>query len=340
MKLWICGISLLVLVGCGGSSALPLVHQIEHMVLMETLGVDLQDGGSVTLTGASSGQRSSGQTPAEPAVVVTATAGSVTMARQEIQTQGSDFVFFGNVEQLVIGSGLAEQGLEWLLWYVADDPELRLESKIWVVDGKASDVLSGVEVTNRLKAILDDGETSGSPVGRTAREVLVELADYGASIVPSLEVDPEGMIRSQGYALIQSNGLAGWVDGVGVKGATLLLGGGEGGALMVDGQSVTLEQITIKVGAVQNPLSVTVDCNLEVNLAEGRNNQQVDLGRLGDEISQLFELELDACQFESDFLHLVERATMSAPWLGQPIKGIPFRELDINVSVETRVQHY
>lgn len=320
--------------------ALPLVHQIEHMVLMETLGVDMDGDGTITLTGSSSGQRSAGQTPAEPAVVVRASASSVTMARQDIQTQGSDFVFFGNVEQLVIGRGLAEQGLEWLLWYVADDPELRLESKIWVVDGNASDVLNTDDVTNRLKAILDDGETSGAPVGRTARDILVELEDDGASVIPSLELSSEGGVNSTGYALVQSDQLSGWVMGEGVSGATLLLGGGEGGAVSVGNQVVTLEGITIKVGAVQNPLSLTVGCNIMGNVVEGGQEEGLDLLGLGNEISELVKAELEACQFEADYFRLVQRGKITAPWLGERLEQIPVDGLDVNVTVKTQVENY
>lgn len=337
MRVFLVGCMLGVLSGCSGQTALPLVHQIEHMVLMETLAVDV-DAGMVTVTATSSGQRSAGQTPAEPAQTVTATAGSVTMARQDIQTQGSDFVFFGNVEQILVGADLVEQGMEWLLWYVAEDPELRLESKLWVVDGLASDVMATEDVTNRLKAILNDGETSGLPVGRTAREVLVELEDYGTSVVPSLEVSLDGTVNSKGYALVRRGGLSGWITGAQAHGATLILGGGEGGSMLVDDKVVTLDHITIKVGATQNPLAVTIHAKVEATLVEGGYGQQVELGDLSLQLADNIKDELELCHFQNDYLHLVEKAELSAPWLSQWLEGISYEDVELRVTVDAKVE--
>ena len=132
------------LTGCAPLDALPYAYEIEDTVLLRTLGVDMAtqrlDGVAVT---ASSGERPAvGDSPGQAGVVLSAQADTVSAARTMMQSYGKDELFFGDVEQVVVGEGLAQRGLDDLLALMARDPELRLEAELWVVKGgRAADLL-------------------------------------------------------------------------------------------------------------------------------------------------------------------------------------------------------
>ena len=237
--------ALLPLSGCSrAEAALPYAHEIEDTVLMGALGVDLKEGapGRVAVTVSSGGRSGAGDSPGQSPVVLSAQAETVSAACAEMQTFGSDFVFFGDVEHVLVGEEQALTGVMSLLGHMARDPELRLEARLWVIkDGRAGDILfdaaSDGGAPDRLTALETDAELAASPAPRTAREVLSDLLDNGCALLPALERRPartgdgaegEYTVAGAGYAILRNGALAGWTGEEGALGADLLTGDAPG----------------------------------------------------------------------------------------------------------------
>lgn len=334
------------LAGSAPLDALPYAYEIEDTVLLRTLGVDVGtqslDGVGVT---ASSGERPAvGDSPGQAGVVLSAQADTVSAARTMMQSYGKDELFFGDVEQVVVGEGLAQRGLDDLLALMARDPELRLEARLWVVrGGSASDVLFGGEesggVDDRLDAMESNADQGAATLPRTAREALVDLARSGTTFLPALAQGPsrpgdgaEGdtTVSTAGYALFRDGALCGWAAGEEAHGIHLLLGRADGGLLECaapDGARVALLLTGVRTG--YTPIfrggalaGLEVKCKVEARLAEVRGGDALsreELAWLEAETARLCRTRMETALSHSralgaDYLNLRQRAALSAPW--------------------------
>ena len=359
------------LAGSAPLDALPYAYEIEDTVLLRTLGVDVGtqslDGVGVT---ASSGERPAvGDSPGQAGVVLSAQADTVSAARTMMQSYGKDELFFGDVEQVVVGEGLAQRGLDDLLALMARDPELRLEARLWVVrGGSASDVLFGGEegggVDDRLDAMEADAEQRSATLPRTAREALVDLARSGTTFLPALAQGPsrpgdgaEGdtAVSTAGYALFRDGALCGWAAGEEAHGIHLLLGRADAGLLECaapDGARVALLLTGVRTG--YTPIfrggalaGLEVKCKVEARLAEVRGGDALsreELAWLEAETARLCRTRMETAlshsrALEADYLNLRQRAALSAPWRKDELeqdweKDFPGLAFTVNVQVK------
>ena len=360
------------LAGSAPLDALPYAYEIEDTVLLRTLGVDVGtqslDGVGVT---ASSGERPAvGDSPGQAGVVLSAQADTVSAARTMMQSYGKDELFFGDVEQVVVGEGLAQRGLDDLLALMARDPELRLEARLWVVrGGSASDVLFGGEesggVDDRLDAMESNADQGAATLPRTAREALVDLARSGTTFLPALAQGPsrpgdgaEGdtTVSTAGYALFRDGALCGWAAGEEAHGIHLLLGRADGGLLECaapDGARVALLLTDVRTG--YTPIfrggalaGLEVKCKVEARLAEVRGGDALsreELAWLEAETARLCRTRMETAlshsrALEADYLNLRQRAALSAPWRKDELEQDweeDFPGLTFTVNVQVKV---
>ena len=360
------------LAGSAPLDALPYAYEIEDTVLLRTLGVDVGtqslDGVGVT---ASSGERPAvGDSPGQAGVVLSAQADTVSAARTMMQSYGKDELFFGDVEQVVVGEGLAQRGLDDLLALMARDPELRLEARLWVVrGGSASDVLFGGEesggVDDRLDAMESNADQGAATLPRTAREALVDLARSGTTFLPALAQGPsrpgdgaEGdtTVSTAGYALFRDGALCGWAAGEEAHGIHLLLGRADGGLLECaapDGARVALLLTGVRTG--YTPIfrggalaGLEVKCTVEARLAEVRGGDALsreELAWLEAETARLCRTRMETAlshsrALEADYLNLRQRAALSAPWRKDELEQDweeDFPGLTFTVNVQVKV---
>ena len=360
------------LAGSAPLDALPYAYEIEDTVLLRTLGVDVGtqslDGVGVT---ASSGERPAvGDSPGQAGVVLSAQADTVSAARTMMQSYGKDELFFGDVEQVVVGEGLAQRGLDDLLALMARDPELRLEARLWVVrGGSASDVLFGGEesggVDDRLDAMESNADQGAATLPRTAREALVDLARSGTTFLPALAQGPsrpgdgaEGdtTVSTAGYALFRDGALCGWAAGEEAHGIHLLLGRADGGLLECaapDGARVALLLTGVRTG--YTPIfrggalaGLEVKCKVEARLAEVRGGDALsreELAWLEAETARLCRTRMETALSHSralgaDYLNLRQRAALSAPWRKDELEQDweeDFPGLTFTVNVQVKV---
>lgn len=216
----------LLLTGCTG---LPSAREMGDMALMRTMGVDTVDGG-VEVT-ASTGPRASGlQGEWESALVLSTVKESLSAACLAMQGLSDSYVFYGYVDQLLLGEKLAQDSIKPVLDYFARDVELGLGTQLWLVRGETARTAveaGGDEgVDRRLSTLQTDGKMAVAAISRTAGEVYTDLLEWGSTFAPALTpVDQkDGALMESGYGVLQGDHLLGFLDGELARGLEVLAG--------------------------------------------------------------------------------------------------------------------
>ena len=267
----------LTLTGCSG---LPTAREMGDMALLRTLGVDASPEG-VAVTG-STGPRARGvQAEGEAALTLAADRESLSAACLAMQGQSDSYVFFGYVDQLLVGEELARDGVRPVLDYFSRDSELGLGAQFWLVRGTpARDAVSaggerGVDST--LETLRHDGEMGIAALTRTAGEVYAGLLEVGAAFAPALSATGEenAALGERGYGILKGDRLAGFLDGEEACGLELLAGGVRTDVLEVD---LPNTRVSVKVNCAgtrselvfqkNSPELLKVNCRVTAELAE------------------------------------------------------------------------
>ena len=280
----------LLLAGCSG---LPAAREMGDMALLRTLGVDPSPAG-VAVTG-STGPRARGlQAEGEPALTLSADRESLSGACLAMQGQSDSYVFFGYVDQLLIGEALAEEGVRPVLDYFARDAELGLGAQLWLVrESTAREALSaGGEkgLDSRLETLQNDSEMGIANLTRTAGEVYTDLLELGSTYVPALSPAGEGgaLLAERGYGILKGDTLAGFLEGDAAKGLELLAGGPSADILDVE---LSNGPVSVKITSARTqsglefrgdvPYKLKLTCKVEARLSEYRERPE------GEELERL-----------------------------------------------------
>lgn len=349
----------LTLSGCGGRSGLPYAREMGDMALMRTMAVDT--GGAVPYAVTiSSGRRARGlQREAQPPLILAAGGDSLSGACLQIQGLSDSYVFYGYVDQLLLGETLTQRGVEDVLDYFARDVELGLGTQVWAVRGSAADaVATGSEtgVEARLDTLNTDSQMGSAGITRTVGEVLSQLLEEGGAFLPTLSVagEGEGALVETGYAVLRGDVLAGFLEGEQARGLELLAG--RPGADVFRG-TVGTDWAVLRLGGARTAIrllseegqvtGLQVDCTLTADLAESSRSFTDDelqalCRQLEDRSRQRMEGTLTALmQWQSDCLALGRRAGMSAPALWAQVEEqwqTLFPRLGTQVDVKAHVR--
>lgn len=328
---------------------LPYAREIEDMELVRTLGVD-GDGEGMTVT-ASGGTREG-----EEARVVSGRADTVSAAVLTMQSQGSSYLYFGHVGQLLLGEELARRGVDPSLDYVLRDVEMRLETALYLVrDGEAGQAMAAAaedgSATDRLEALAEDVGLTADTMTRSVKDVLADLEDRGASFAPALSADDT--LTAAGYGILKDGALVGWADKDAALGINLILSrvdadvvevapeGQEGAALRVVGARSLIRPVF----EGDTLTGLRVECRVEANLAEGLS--AADDGRRQALCDALAQVERDRIQAaldlsvatNADYLGLCRAAALLAPWHKHDLlDGVEMKDLTLTAQVEAVIQ--
>lgn len=267
----------LLLSGCSG---LPTAREMGDMALLRTMGVDVSPAG-VAVTG-STGLQSAGRQAGEEAVLtLAADRESLSGACLAMQGQSDSYVFFGYVDQLLLGQELAERGVRPVLDYFARDSQLGLGAQLWLVQGAAAReaLSSGGEkgADSRLENLRHDSEMGIANLTRTAGEVYADLLELGSAFVPAIAPVPggEAVLTERGYGVLKGETLAGFLEDEEAKGLELLYGGPSADSLDVElpGQKISVKVTSARTRSRlefqgDEPVELTLACKIEVRLSE------------------------------------------------------------------------
>lgn len=341
--LLLAGLAALTLTGCRrGPGLLPYAREIEDMELMQTLGVDRAGEGQVEVT-ASSG---SGDPAEGAATVVSGQAGTISAAVLGMQGEGSSYLYFGHVGQLLLGEELPGRGWSppWTIFSGMWRPGWTPPS-IWVRGGTAGKAITAAgedgSAADRLEALAEDAGLLAGSMPRTVKDALSDLYAQGATFLPAVEADEA--LTAAGYGILKGDSLAGWAEGDAALGVNLVLGqvdadvvelpldGGGVAALRVVGARTSVRPVMD--GGALTGLSLT--CTLDANMAEGNLDLRTEEvhASLEAALAQVEEarirsaLEL-AQELDADYLGLLRRAALARPWHKEALEGASLGALE------------
>lgn len=319
-----------------GCSQLPVAREMEDMALLRTMGIDRAPGG-VAVTG-STGPRARGlRGEGEPALTLEADRESLSGACLAMRGQGDSYVFFGYVDQLLIGEGLAREGVQPVLDYFARDAELGLGAQLWLARGASAReaVLAGGDagVDSRLETLQHDSKMGIASHTRTAGELYTDLLELGSAYVPALGPAGDGtaVLAEQGYGVLVGDRLAGFLDGDAAKGLELLAGGFSAGILEIEleDQAVSAKIISARTGSRlefqgDTPSALKLTCNIGARLAEyGSRLTREELDQVQRQLEARERSKIEAAlarlkELRSDCAGLGAKAAISHParWRG------------------------
>lgn len=231
--------------GCGGS-IYANYRPIEELVLIRTVGYDLEENGDVGLA------VSSGKGGDElPCVRLAATGPSVGLAVEAVQDLATrEELYFPHTAYLLLGERAAGDAARFLD-YVERSVQTRMDTPLIVVrHGTAAEAVTKAggeesEVTEVLTSLRRDSERSGTTRMFTLGETALSLAESGAALCCAVKpiTDPNTgtpTLKHDGFAVLREGRLVGWVEQSCARGVTLLLGQAVGTVTLPGGVTVEL----------------------------------------------------------------------------------------------------
>lgn len=348
--LWAC----LFLTGC---SQFPVAREMGDMALLRTMGIDRVPEG-VAVTG-STGPRARGlQSEGEPALILSADRESLSSACLAMQGQSDSFVFFGYVDQLLIGEELAKESIQPVLDYFARDAELGLGAQLWLVRGTtAREAVSAggdTGVARRLETLQHDSKMGITLHTRTVGELYTDLLELGSAFVPALVPVEDGtaVLVERGYGVLNGDKLGGFLDGEAAKGLELLVGGPSADVLETEltDQEVSFNIISAHTGSRlefqgDTPSTLKLTCNIEGRLSGyGAHLTERELEQLQRLLEVQERAKIEAAleqlkELHSDCAGLGAKAAIYCPAHWQSIQADwPDRFSHIPINIEVRVK--
>lgn len=347
------GFLALLLTGCDAPGFLPYARELEDMALIRTMGVDAAPEGAVAVT-VSTGARSG--TGGEDAVVLSGSAGTISGACLEMQGQGSSYIYYGHVGQLLLGEDLARRGAGPALDYVLRDVEMRLDTELYLVRGTGAGAAiqsaagAGGSAADRLEAMEEDAGLLAHTMPRTVGDVLERLARSGAAFVPALSLGGEGELEADGYGILKDGALAGWAGEEAAGGINLVLGQVDADVLELEGAALRVVGARTRIRPVFDGDRLTglaLRCRVDANLAEAPGaldlQDPVALERLERALeareAQRIQAALELSQaLDADFLELRIAAELAGPGRTADLgERWSLDALELEVSVEGNI---
>lgn len=358
-----CVLMLTLLTGCGDRALLPYAREMGDTALLRTMGVDRGED-EMTLT-VSTGSRAGGQ----EALVLSASGPSLPAAALAVQSLGDSYVYYGHVDQMLVGEKQAAHGLSELVDYLAREPQLGLGVQLWVVCGgtaaQAIETAGAQGVPERLVQLNTDGELGAANISRSAAQLMTVLARQGSTYLPALTLLParegdggqggEQTLVPGGYAVVRQGRLVCRTDCEVSRGIELMEGKSSGNVVYLTledgtGVSLVLDDARTACRPVFQGEELTgldVTCDLTARVAQtGRRLTSEDLEQLQQGLEQMqgerIVRALELGQYwDADFLGLERRAQLARPDKKERIReqwDDVFRSLNLRVEVRGRVE--
>ena len=331
-------------------------RDIESLKVVQAIGLDLSEDGSVVLS-AATGPDASGREPLR----ITQEGTSLDAAmRSAEELSGGGSLFFSGTGAIVLGEDAALETSRWLD-ALARSKQLRLDNELYVLRGdQASTFIAGDNAPEDVFADLDSLAKRISEYGPAPATICAgvsrSLLSSGAALITAIELE-EGALGTltavpAGFAVISDGGLIGWLDDDEALGAGLFLGGP--GLSVVELETVTVElsgaEVTVEPVWEGDKLS-RLDIHLAVNCSviEARPGSNFDSQESWDAIERelagkalgWLESALErSIELEADFLGLGRQVQTSHPL---KFDAMPesweqlFPDLDYKLSGEAKI---
>lgn len=257
------------------SSLLPVPQEMGNMALLRTFAVDLGEDENWKVT-VSTGKQGKGlQGEQESPLVLSGESASLIGACRQLESLTDHTVFYGYVDQLVVGMDVGKDGVNHLLEYFASQSSLSLGTGIWIVDGVASDLLTEAEEEGAevyLDNIITESKLGTQGMTRKIGQVMTEIREQNSSFVPILGINEQNGLEETGYALFSGEQYVARIEGEKAQGLNLLLG---------QDQLIELEQVQGVFAVNLSPTSVTYQGDWQVENDQKLNSVVICLDLQG-----------------------------------------------------------
>lgn len=158
-------------------SLLPKHYDLEELLLVDSVGIDLNDVGDISLTLAYTVPSQSAET-----AVITAEGKTFSDALSNLSSYAGRSVFLGHANSVIVGRTAAEKGLIGAFDYLIRSYETRLNAYVLTADGKAADVFSstpasGTPLTSELDSLIKSLSDNSLAYPITLGEMIADFAD-------------------------------------------------------------------------------------------------------------------------------------------------------------------
>ena len=235
----------LLLSGCGGGSIYTNFREVEHLLPVQTLGIDSSgEGLRLSISGGGGGSQS--------AAVLSREGEGILAALRSLQNYASEQeLYYAHAQYLLLGENYAREKAGEALDFVARDTQMRLGLSLFAVRGDAEELISGpgadsYEISKTLSGIARDTGNDGLSHVFSVRETIRSLSRSGAALVCALSpAKTEGSVFMGGegitavpwgYGVLRGGELVGWIEPEDSQAASLILGHmGSAGPILPDG---------------------------------------------------------------------------------------------------------
>ena len=357
----------LLLQGCRGNPVFgDDSREIDQLELVETVGIDA--AGKLTTVTASTGTFSG-----EP-VLLKNTAVTVSRAVREMQNYTDrQYIFYGHAAHILIGEAGARQNLSRYLDYIERDSEVRLDAKLYIVQGGTAE--------DAITAVSNESETAGELLGSLDRDVQLlsesyvfscgevsrMLAKRGCALVSAvmlenvdniLDSENSTTIQSTGYAVIQDEKLNCFLDTDLSRGVNLLIdrtgsdvveapdGAGNWFAARLTGSETKYTPVYEDGALTRVKVDVTLHCNLDelqtpLDIYDETVIRKLEEGVSAVEAWRVREILNRMQSLNCDFCDLQTRVRRAAAWRFDRMRDSwesIFPTLEFEVSVKTNLE--
>lgn len=198
-----CFLILIALFFLSGCSLLPEAREMANLSLVRTIAIDKQgDNWQIALSTGEQPQGVAGEIV--PPTVSLAEGNSLTASLKQAEKQSDEIVFYGYVDQVLVGEGV--DSLPHILDYFTRASELSLGSQLWMVEGSARTALAVTAQTanKRLTTLVEESRLSQGCAIKTVGGLLTDLTETGGGYLPLL-TENQSELCQIGYAVIKND---------------------------------------------------------------------------------------------------------------------------------------
>ena len=225
------------LAGCAGPVTLSGGgHDIGRFELIQTIGVDLNEDRTVTVSASSPAGGEEGAAP----LALKCVSGTVVGALKQLHNYSAkDRLFYDHTQNYVLGEAAARENLQGYLDFIRRDMNMRLDIALFIAKGGTAEqiVAHAGGADSEVSAILNSMQKNLSLLTDgyvfSCGEVAANLAERSCSLVSAVRFTPsdnavsedaEAAVLQAGYGILKDGVLIGYVDEELTAGVNLLLG--------------------------------------------------------------------------------------------------------------------
>ncbi len=314
-------LSLLLLCGCRGD-LYAIYRDVERLRPIQTMGLD-REAGQIVMSAA-------GPEPDRGAPFALCEAGQgIPQALTNLQNSFPEAEpYYAHVEYFLLGETAAQEGiLPWLEW-MERNPQMRLDTGIYIVQGTAAELILGASgsdtgSTERLESLSRELESLGEGMEFTVRDLAVALAEQGGALCGVVRaMDQREIVKNEdamsvlpaGFGILKEDRLVEYIGEDEAPGVLLLLGRPQGARVAVETADAGTVTLLLDSGSVKHHWQdgvLQIEAELFASIVAMESTEDPSIPALNEALAQealhwLEQLLLRTQRLNCDFLGLCE----------------------------------